>query len=563
MLNGSTTPIGEQVQSNLTPIDIDGSAFFETALLETGEMVISFTNELPVTLKTLDFDLINKLNGSVIASAIFTNVLPNVTAIQILDLSGKRVNAALQVKIKLLETEASNGPVLIDAQKGLNINIAIRNLKAKEATAAFPSQTIIEQDEPLTQFFEGAELKYVKVRSGKLKISLFTSIQENMTLYLTIPSAQKGGVMINEVIKVAGASNGKPTIINKEIDMTGYVIDYRGKNPDVTDTVNTFYQVMRVTLDSSGRKVSVSLQDSINISYQLVQIIPDYAIGFLGSSVNQTGNEEVDFDLFRQLRGNIELDDITMRIKMYNGIGAIGNVLTNYLTSYNSFANKSVPLTASIINDNYAIGSAIFNPFTSRDQEIELNTTNSNVKDFVENLPDKIKFNMEVGISPQGNTNFWRDFVYYDSRFKIDLQMIFPARLDLQNLQFKDSVPLDIVSIENNDRIKSSTLNLFYENSFPFNLGFFMVTYDAYGNRLDTLINNAGSGIMAGVNGNATKGQAVVTVPANKIGAFRNAKYAELFLNANSNGNKVQLSNTDACKIDISADVQFQQKIKN
>ena len=565
LLDGSTTTIAAQTRSNLDPIDIDGSEFFETALLESGEMVITFKNELPVNLKTLSFDLVNKSDGSLISSATFSNVGPNSTDQKIIDLSGKRVNAAMQVKISLLETDASSGPVKIDASKGLSITIAVRNLKAREATAVFPDQTVLEQDEPLTQFFDGAELKYVKVKSGKLRINLFTSVEENMTLYLKIPSATKNGQSIDEVIKVSGATSGNPTKLTREIDLTGYTIDYRGKNPDVTDTVNTFYQVMRVTLDASGRQVSVSLKDSINVSYGLQEIVPEYAIGYLGNNVNETGPSITDLDIFSKLSGNIGLSDLTMRLKLSNGVGTEGNVLTRNLISFNSKTNTEVPLVASIINNNYGIQSALFSPFTPKEQVIDFTSSNSNVKAFIENIPDKVKYDMQVAISPNGNTNNWRDFAYFDSKFKVDLEMTLPGAFSLDNLVFKDSVGFDIQSIENQEKIKGGTFNIFYENSFPFSVNFMMTLYDENRNFLDTLGNDGNNLIAAGSGAaNPSKGRAELKIPPSKAGLVKRAKYAHIFLIANSkNKAQVQLSSNDNCKVDISADFIYEMGIKN
>ena len=80
---------------------------------------------------------------------------------------------------------------------------------------------MLSEDVATTQYMEGAQLKYVKVRSGKLKLDLYSSIAENMTLYLQIPSASKNGQIINEVVKLAGAVGGVPNIVTREIDMNG------------------------------------------------------------------------------------------------------------------------------------------------------------------------------------------------------------------------------------------------------------------------------------------------------------------------------------------------------
>ena len=44
LLNGQTADIPEQNQGNLSPVDIDASAFFETATLDSGYLDISISN---------------------------------------------------------------------------------------------------------------------------------------------------------------------------------------------------------------------------------------------------------------------------------------------------------------------------------------------------------------------------------------------------------------------------------------------------------------------------------------------------------------------------------------
>lgn len=560
LLDGSTTVIPAQSQSNLAPIDIDASEFFETALLESGEMVIEFRNDLPVNLRLLTFDLRNKSDGSVVATSSFSNVAPGASATRIIDLSGKRVNAALEAKINTLQTDASNGPVLIDAKKGLNIEISVRNLRAKEATAAFPNQTVIQRDEEVSQDLEGAELKFVKVRSGNLKLQLFTSIQEDMTLYLQIPSASKGGVFLNEVVKVPGAAPGTPTVLNREIDLTGYTLDYRGKDPNNRDTVNTIHQIIRATLDSSGRKVDVSLTDSVNISYTLNQILPDYAIGYIGTNVTETGDATVPFDVFNKISGDVSLSDLTVRLKVSNGIGAEGSILTRSVVSHNTQTGNKVTLTGPIINTEYPVQSAIFSPFLPREQVVTYDKNNSNVIAFIENLPNQLDYNMKIALSPNGNTNNWQDFIYYDSRFKVDLEMVIPGAFSLKDLRFKDSIAFDIASTSNSEKIKSGVINLFYENSYPIDLEAKLAVFDEQGNFLDSL-GTEGLTVFAAATGNSTSmGKAVLPISETQAALLRRAKYAHLILIANTLGTgPAQLGSNQNCKVEIGADFIYIQ----
>jgi hypothetical protein len=232
VLDGQTTTVPAQDQSNLSPVDIDASAFFETATLDSGYLDISLKNELPVKVKLVLFELTNANDGSVVALDSFTDIPLNGSVTKSIDLAGKTVNKALKGVVKRLITEASSGPVLIDADKGVNITLSVRNLRPRSAVAAFPDQTVLNQDEALSMDMGGAQVKYFKVKAGFLHIKLETTIQENMSMYFAVPSATYNGVMLERNITVPGAAPGGREIREEIIDMSGYMFDFRGKDPN-------------------------------------------------------------------------------------------------------------------------------------------------------------------------------------------------------------------------------------------------------------------------------------------------------------------------------------------
>ena len=178
VLDGQTTDIPAQQQSDLEPTDIDASEFFETATLDTGYLDIGITNDLPVNIQLIVFELRNSDDNTLVASDSFKNIVKNGgSETKTIDLAGKTVTKNLKGVIKRLETEASGGPVLIEANKGLTVTLGVRNLRPSYAIAAFPSQDVIDQDEGLTLDMNGAEIKYFKVRSGRLRIKVISTIQ--------------------------------------------------------------------------------------------------------------------------------------------------------------------------------------------------------------------------------------------------------------------------------------------------------------------------------------------------------------------------------------------------
>ncbi len=101
LLNGQKADIPAQEQSDLEPTDIDASDFFETATLDTGYLDISITNDLPVNINLIVFELRNSNDNTLVASDSFRNIPKGGgKAVQTIDLAGKTVTKNLKGSIK-------------------------------------------------------------------------------------------------------------------------------------------------------------------------------------------------------------------------------------------------------------------------------------------------------------------------------------------------------------------------------------------------------------------------------------------------------------------------------
>ncbi|MDG1099318.1 MAG: hypothetical protein P8O20_08035, partial [Bacteroidia bacterium] len=108
LANGQTLTLPATSQSNLPPQTIDASEFFETATFNKGFLDITITNELPITLTRLDFELQNQTDKSIVANGVFLNLTTNSSETKSIDLAGKTINKGLLGIINLIETAASS-----------------------------------------------------------------------------------------------------------------------------------------------------------------------------------------------------------------------------------------------------------------------------------------------------------------------------------------------------------------------------------------------------------------------------------------------------------------------
>jgi hypothetical protein len=488
ILHGTTQNIPAQNMTNIDPVPVDASKFFQTATVESGFLDISIENELPVNLAKVVLELRNENDNSVIATETFTDISPGNTKSSSIPLDDKTINASLVGQIMELNTDPSPGPVLIDITKGAVITMSIRDLKTKSAIAAFPDQVVMEQDDPITMDFGDAQVKWLKVKSGTLRVDLYTSIRENLNIFFKVPSAKKNGISIEDNIVVPGATPGNPVHRTRDFDMAGYWIDYRGKDPEITDTVNTFHQILRVSLDSSGRQLPMSLDDSVSAYYGLIDIVPDYAIGYFGQSENNTGDETVIFDEFSTINGQIDFKDVDVSLKVSNAVGAGGTLKVNSISSYNSERKEEVNLITNAIPSTIQIVPALAEPLRPWEVEYKLDPGNSNINDFIGNLPDRLNYNIDLTINPNGNISNYKDFIYSESETKVSMSMDIPLNFRTSGIVIRDTVDLEISSEEENDKIKEGVLFLHIENGIPLELETAVILLNEDGTISDTLL---------------------------------------------------------------------------
>lgn len=568
LLNGQTTEVPAQDQANLSPVDIDASAFFETATLDSGVMDISLSNHLPVKVKLLVFELTNASDNSVVALDSFLDIPIDGTVSKEIDLRNKTVTKGLRGTIKRLITEASAGAVLIDASKGVDVELTVRKLRPRHAIAAFPTQTVIDQDAGLPVYMGGAQVKYFRCKRGHIRIHLVSTIEEDMTMFFKIPSAQKDGKVLESIVKLPGATKGGISTRDEWFDLTDYLIDFRGKNPDIKDTVNTFHQILLVTMDSSGRKVEVGLNDSIRIDYRLEDMYPDYAIGYMGQSLNQTGEQVAGFDLFKGLDADLKLKDFKVSLILRNSLGADGRIRLNSLRGENVFSKSNKALTATILGQDLLVTSPPFKRNAYTETVIQFDSANSNIREFIENLPQLLHYNLDMETSPNGNVNNYKDFVFDNSKVEVLLKVEAPGSLLFNHLTLRDTQGLALEKLGDLSRIKGANILVEVENGFPFGAGLKLDLLDANMGYLASMDVEGGvRAIEPGITlPNGTPVESVnskfsIALPREKIWALQQAKFVAITTMLDSDGLMKNMNSGYQIKVSTAIEIDYQVKL--
>jgi hypothetical protein len=486
--NAVIPPIPPNSSNQATPID--ANSFFKEADLTSGSLDLTIKNDLPIGVSDLKFKVNNAVGGQLILEDTFSLIGPGDSITRSYDLAGKHVEGSLIGTIETIGSPGSNGqPVYIDTNKAIVLQLKVRNLTASKATAIFPAQDLIVVNDTVVYDLGKARLKKMLIRSGKVKMHLFSTLQDTLYIDYKIPSAIKNNDTVHLFLKVNPAVPGGVQDITQELDLHDYIIDLTGRRG--LDQ-NTFWNIFRASIDSTGKLIQLSSKDSVWIKYGLYDIIPEYAEGYLGQDSVTVGPSKVQIDAFKKVvGGNIDLKDISVGVAIDNGLGADAQINFNYFTSKNTAKGTTVALSSPNLSSPFIIARAAKAGYASipKASEITFTPSNSNIKPFVENLPNEVNYQFNAYLNQNGNQGF-TDFITYDSKLIASLDIAMPLAFKANNLQLVDTTDFSLASANINGAVTGGTLNFIFDNHYPITFTARVYFLDSAMNTIDSLFDN-------------------------------------------------------------------------
>ena len=165
-----------------------------------------------------------------------------------------------------------------------------------------------------------------------------------------------------------------------------------------------------------------------------------------------------------------------------NGIGTDFRLLVNNLSSQNN--NTNIDLNHSIIgqiqniNRAYKIGNSIVPSETNH----EINSSNSNINSFIENLPSALGYDIMVHLNPLGNVSGHNDFIHRDYPLSLDIDFFTPIMFSASQLTIADTFE---IIIPDTNGINYGSIYLELTNGFPLDAEIFISTLNSPNQLLD------------------------------------------------------------------------------
>jgi len=350
-------------------------------------------------------------------------------------------------------------------------------------TPVFQDITLYELD--------GKSIKLVRVRAGNLNVKFTNQLETEVRFDYSVQSAPLGGVPIS-ISEWLDANSGNAETRSIDIDLAGYTFDLRGPNGTGFNQLVSEYSL---TTDPKGSTIEiVSMSPLFDLEYTFSDISLEYGIGYFGQENVSTENDTSTLDGMQNIvAGNLFLDSVTVDLKIINGVGMDGIFQLNGLSGLNTRSNTNVDLTHSLIGDPILLTRAQdMNGTAEGVQKMELNyhldNSNSNVKAFIENLPDQLSFAFDMGLNPLGNVSAGNDFFYYDSPFEALIKVDIPLNVRVDDIVLQDTLEWDLGQGNTVESINFGTLTMIVNNGFPLIGEPQLVMLDSNFNFIDTLL---------------------------------------------------------------------------
>lgn len=315
------------------------------------------------------------------------------------------------------------------------------------------------------------ELKKVRVSAGTIECEVRCPWQGASVVTFSFPKITSNSIPFERTYNLPAASLSNPAIASEIINIAGYYIDLTGTDGN---QINMLSADFLMGSNEASSTFTISNTDSVEYVISFKSLKPDYAKGYFGQYYfsDTTG---ISLDFMKNITGGtINIDSIDLVLTVKNGFNLIAQSTITSVKGINTKTSGVVdlnfPMLQTTMNINPASG-GIYDYVPSQ-YPISINSTNSNIAPFIENMSDSIILGYELEINPYGNVTGGSDEVFPGSAFELFLDAEFPLDFGADNLTLVDTFEIDYTAPEG-VYPDHGMLELIYSNGFP-------VAADAY-----------------------------------------------------------------------------------
>ena len=310
------------------------------------------------------------------------------------------------------------------------------------------------------------ELNKAIIRKGNLKIEYKNTYAQPLKFNYIINSATLWGgqLTVNQVIP------GNSSLV-KTYSLDGYDLNLTGISGN---KVNTLVQTYTISTDASGATDQLLPGQGLIIKLSFVDIIPEYVQGYFGKQNLSFGPDSSALSFFGNLKpSNLLLTQSAINFKIINEFGAEISSSFNNIKSIKTLPANVVTLNAGGLVQSININRASktnnpSNPVFPWFKQININSTNSNLNPFLQNLPNYFGYSVNAILNPLGNISSGNDFAFYGRGLKVIADVDIPLALSADNFSLVNYSKVDLTQLKELNDVNSCEINLQARNNYPF-----------------------------------------------------------------------------------------------
>lgn len=360
---------------------------------------------------------------------------------------------------------------------------------------SYPSQP----EEVEFKIGSGVEISFVDVRTGFLHAKFSNSLTQPLDLLYRIPSATKNGKVFEAQEQIPPGE----TSLERTYDLSGYRLSMRGEKGN---EYNTIVHTYTVSLSASAQSVVVPAGHAGDVDISFSEILPQYIEGFFGRESYELASDTVDFEFLDNIKaGNFLLSEANMTFRITNGFGADFLGSLSGVTSVNSASGKTVALNSQKLSRitldqppvKYTWGTQ---PSTAT---LVFDHNNSNITQFISNLPDRISYQGKVSINPPpideviGHSNY----AFYGHGIRIHADIDIPVKFTADRFVLQTTADIDLSTTQELDNVRGGNFVISVTNGFPFAAQLEVYMLDEKGVVIDSLFLPGANVVQPGVLG--------------------------------------------------------------
>lgn len=312
----------------------------------------------------------------------------------------------------------------------------------------------------------GVELNKAIIKSGSLKIEYKNSYSQPLKFNYIINSATLWGSKLSITQVVPGNSS-----LIKTYSLNGYDINLTGISGN---KVNTLVQTYTISTDASGVADVLQAGQGLIVNPSFIDIIPEYIQGYFGQQDLSFGPDSVSFGFLDNFSpSNLVLTQSSINFRIINEFGIEMSSSINSLRSIKTSPQNIVTLNSGNLLQSININRAsktnnASNPVFPWFKQININSSNSNLNPFLQNMPNYLGYSVKAIINPLGNISGANDFAYYGRGLKVIADVDIPLALSADYFSLVSFSKVDLTQLKELNALNTCEINLQARNNYPF-----------------------------------------------------------------------------------------------